>query len=299
MPALARPEQARGNRRGEVLRPPFAVLEAGQRLHRRAARQADVAGGERDAAQVERYSGGLGRVAGGQVELRRVGQPGGDGIGPLAPAFGHLGGQGRRGRQARAALVERREHAVREPPRSAGEQRQARGDDRVRRGVEPQPLGQHHAQHRARLGVVRQALLRGAVDQRVEIDQPAQDFAGDGPGQRAVGVIAHVPGRRAQRLVERLAAAQHGVEHFERGAARGKTGGIGHRPSALCDIASRRQPSHLRVMSKRATKRPETFAKPAHWTSEPPPEPMAGDREEELSPTRYGDWVKKGIAIDF
>lgn len=53
-------------------------------------------------------------------------------------------------------------------------------------------------------------------------------------------------------------------------------------------------------MEKRATKRPETFRKPAHWTSEPPPAPSPGDDTEELSPTRYGDWVKEGgIAVDF
>ncbi len=53
-------------------------------------------------------------------------------------------------------------------------------------------------------------------------------------------------------------------------------------------------------MEKRATKRPDTFTKPAHWTSEPPPKPKAAKDEEELSPTRYGDWVKEGgIAVDF
>jgi len=53
-------------------------------------------------------------------------------------------------------------------------------------------------------------------------------------------------------------------------------------------------------MTKRATKRPKGFAKPAHWSSEPPPEPKDGDSgEEELSPTRYGDWVRNGIAVDF
>jgi hypothetical protein len=50
---------------------------------------------------------------------------------------------------------------------------------------------------------------------------------------------------------------------------------------------------------KRATKRPETFQKPAHWTSAPVPTPSAGKTDEELSPTRYGDWVKDGIAVDF
>jgi len=52
-------------------------------------------------------------------------------------------------------------------------------------------------------------------------------------------------------------------------------------------------------VTKRATQRPKAFAKPAHWTSEPPPAPAKGDDDEELGPTRYGDWVKNGIAIDF
>lgn len=50
---------------------------------------------------------------------------------------------------------------------------------------------------------------------------------------------------------------------------------------------------------KRATKRPGTFTKPDHWTNEAPPEPEKAKVDEELSPTRYGDWVKDGIAIDF
>ena len=53
-------------------------------------------------------------------------------------------------------------------------------------------------------------------------------------------------------------------------------------------------------MTKRATKRPKDFDKPARWSGEPPPQPSEPeDAEEELSPTRYGDWVKNGIAIDF
>jgi len=53
-------------------------------------------------------------------------------------------------------------------------------------------------------------------------------------------------------------------------------------------------------MSKRATTRPPGFRKPAHWSDAPPPVPAVPDAEaDELSPTRYGDWVKKGIAVDF
>ncbi|RDS77263.1 DUF1674 domain-containing protein [Alteriqipengyuania lutimaris] len=59
---------------------------------------------------------------------------------------------------------------------------------------------------------------------------------------------------------------------------------------------------HLGHM-KRATERPEDFKKPAHWSDDPPPAPEPIDASVEdpkgLSPTRYGDWVKDGIAIDF
>ncbi|MFC0204401.1 DUF1674 domain-containing protein [Novosphingobium soli] len=55
-------------------------------------------------------------------------------------------------------------------------------------------------------------------------------------------------------------------------------------------------------MTKRATQRPAGFTKPSHWTNDPVP-PPAGAKDEKdpegLSPTRYGDWVHKGIAIDF
>jgi hypothetical protein len=55
-------------------------------------------------------------------------------------------------------------------------------------------------------------------------------------------------------------------------------------------------------MTQRATKRPAAFDKPAHWTTDPAPQPAPPSAEADpdgLSPTRYGDWVKKGIAVDF
>lgn len=64
-------------------------------------------------------------------------------------------------------------------------------------------------------------------------------------------------------------------------------------------LETARQSAHLLAMDKRATKRPESFEKPPHWTNEPPPQPKGPEMDEELSPTRYGDWVKDGIAIDF
>jgi hypothetical protein len=54
-------------------------------------------------------------------------------------------------------------------------------------------------------------------------------------------------------------------------------------------------------------KRPKHLDPPAHLSPSPPvPEPESVDpaepaagEEERPNPTRYGDWEKKGIAIDF
>ncbi|MDE2435120.1 MAG: DUF1674 domain-containing protein [Sphingomonadales bacterium] len=55
-------------------------------------------------------------------------------------------------------------------------------------------------------------------------------------------------------------------------------------------------------MIKRATKRPEKFVKPSYWSDTPAPAPEQGKPEPDplgLSPTRFGDWTLKGIAVDF
>lgn len=72
------------------------------------------------------------------------------------------------------------------------------------------------------------------------------------------------------------------------------------RPSHAGAMTSDRSPPP--AATPRATRRPAGFAKPAHWTSEPPPAPAEPHDEpdpEGLSPTRYGDWTRKGIAWDF
>lgn len=47
--------------------------------------------------------------------------------------------------------------------------------------------------------------------------------------------------------------------------------------------------------------RPENVKPPAYLTpSTPVPEPApAKDKPDPLDPTRYGDWERKGIAVDF
>ena len=112
-------------------------------------------------------------------------------------------------------------YTVRQPLGAARQQGQRRRDDGVRRRIEPQPLRQHQPQHGARLGIVGQDLLRGAVDQRVDVGQPAQRLGRDRAGQRAVGIGAHVLQGIVGRLVERLAAPQHRIEQAQRRRARG------------------------------------------------------------------------------
>jgi hypothetical protein len=51
---------------------------------------------------------------------------------------------------------------------------------------------------------------------------------------------------------------------------------------------------------ERATRRPADFKKPAHWTNQPAPEPRAAEPPADpLDPTRFGDWERKGVAVDF
>lgn len=57
-------------------------------------------------------------------------------------------------------------------------------------------------------------------------------------------------------------------------------------------------------MPKELSRRPAHLKPPAHLSPSPPvPEPKAAeegpDPDRALSPTRYGDWEKQGIAIDF
>ena len=68
----------------------------------------------------------------------------------------------------------------------------------------------------------------------------------------------------------------------------------------LTALETKRQRAHYYGrMSKEKSKSAKGFKKPAHWTNDPPPKPKAIEDDEELSPTRYGDWESKGIAIDF
>jgi len=82
------------------------------------------------------------------------------------------------------------------------------------------------------------------------------------------------------------------------GAARMDSGRLCH-ARRLVGIESKRQCAHVCIMAKQKSEAAKKFEKPAHWTNDPPPAPKPGKVDEKLSPTRYGDWEKDGIAIDF
>ena len=65
--------------------------------------------------------------------------------------------------------------------------------------------------------------------------------------------------------------------------------------------------NHFAGVKRRALKRPGHLDPPDYLSKfEPVPAPEAGEpanapqgEPERLDPTRYGDWEKKGIAVDF
>lgn len=71
-------------------------------------------------------------------------------------------------------------------------------------------------------------------------------------------------------------------------------------------IATGPRTRHFRAMTEQAPAPhlTKTFIKPDYWTNDPAPKPQAAttpsdDEDTEVSPTRYGDWVRNGIAVDF
>ena len=141
--------------------------------------------------------------------------------------------------------------------------------------------------------IVGQALARRAVDQRVEVGQAAQRLAGDGDGERAVG-RRQVARRPTQRLSSVWPAAQHRIEHLQRRSAR--AAGLQRLAwaPATHHLGVMKRPKHLKAAGAISARRRRCPSPQPSTDAEPP----AGE-EDKLDPTRYGDWEKKGIAIDF
>ena len=172
----------------------------------------------------------LGRRAGrreGDVERRRhrhrlagglddVAAPG------LLPARDHRAGQSGNFGQLDALPHQGAEHAVDELARAAVDQRQNGRDRGVLRRAHRQRLDQRDAQGEARLGVVGQGLLGRAVDQGVEIGEPAQRLGRDRVREGAVVGPVEVARGGVERGFERkpLAQARRRAGAKRRGATR-------------------------------------------------------------------------------
>src|SRR5205085_12301447 len=98
-----------------------------------------------------------------------------DRVAPVAaPANVDGGGEAGELWRGGAAAHQGAEQAVDQPARAAVEQREDGGDGGMWRGVEGERLDQGDSEREARLGVVGEALLGGAVDQCVEVAEPPQ-----------------------------------------------------------------------------------------------------------------------------
>ena len=111
--------------------------------------------------------------------------------------------------------------------RAAVDQREQGGNRGVRRRAEGEGLDESDPEREARLGIVRQALPRGAVDQLVEIGEAAQRLGRDGEGEAAIVGTIEVARRRIERGVERQALAQDRVEQPKGRSPGRRTLGIG------------------------------------------------------------------------
>ncbi len=71
----------------------------------------------------------------------------------------------------------------------------------------------------------------------------------------------------------------------------------------LTFLETKCQHTHWDGMTKEKSAAAKQFKKPAHWSNDPVPAPKLTDplkgEPKALSPTRYGDWEKDGIAWDF
>ena len=193
-----------------------------------------MAGHQRYAAQPLCPACRCRRVAQGNVERGRDRQSLRNRIRARTPALRCLRRQGRRFRKRRSALRQCRKYAMRQPPWPACQHGQTGRHHSMRRGFQTQDLHQHDRQHRPHLGVISKWLARRAVDQRIEIDPPAQHFARDRACQCSVGFAPHARQSSTGCLIECFPSAQHRVDKVERRAARGKSGNI-HRRALMAE----------------------------------------------------------------
>jgi hypothetical protein len=114
-------------------------------------------------------------------------------------------------RQRPFFLLRARQQRVHQPPRPTGDERQRGRNHRVRRALQHEQLCKRDAKHRAGFHVAGQLLRRRAIDQRIDIDHPAQRFGHDRDRKGTIGTAQ--PRRRSMGCeVERIAAAQDRID---------------------------------------------------------------------------------------
>ena len=232
-------KQPRRERRGGVLHPPGAVVIAREPCHGAAERPAQRAGRQPQSVEPRRPAGGV--VLDRDIERRlgemclrnRARHRAAVAVGPALPqpirrveARRVLGGDERRS-LAGEAPQQRVDQTLERPAGVRSGERDRAVDRGVRRRVEEQELAGAEPEdqpHDARLG--RQRLGQAVVDRRVDLAQTAQRGGDQQPREGAVARIQpRQPGMVGDRVVERPALRQHGIEQIER---RG-TGGCGGR----------------------------------------------------------------------
>ena len=266
--AVPRPgaEQPRGDRRGDVLHPPRAVVIAGQIGDRGAARQAAVAGqsvrGPRD--RHRRLQRQVERRRGRHRAPRRLDHF-------VAPLIAPSARRWRRAARADRASVTPRRLSVpntpwtslRGPPSTSG----STVAIAAWLGVPSASIWASAIRSAKRaLASSRQRALRRRIDHRVEIGQMPQHFGGDRAGERAVVVGANAGERAAAGLFDRLAPPQHRVEQAQRRLARGDAGG---KLAGSCLKTGHHRPM-WRVAARTATPRRSRMPCPARRTSNRP-----------------------------
>ena len=114
-----------------------------------------------------------------------------------------------------------------EAARAAIDQRERGRDRSVGRGPHAQCLNERDPQREARLGIVGEALARGAVDQVIEIGQATQRLGRDRMGEGAILRLVEVARRGIERRFERKPLAQDRIEQAQRRPARLRARRIG------------------------------------------------------------------------
>ena len=215
-------DQPCGKRRGEVLHPPPTALETGE-LGDRTAVEPNVSWRERGAAMFSSVSLRLCIVGKGQVERRPLAicrRAACMTSSPQAARHRSSTSAGRPGASYRLNALAQQcaEHPVNQPPRAAVDQRQRGRDQCMVRRAEADLLRERETDHHPRLAVVGQSLARGAVDQRVEVRQPAQRLARD--RYREATIRRRQVTDRAGCTFQRLPPAQYRIEDLQCRTAR-------------------------------------------------------------------------------